>query len=459
MSLSQLLSAMSYALDLTEGQAPGHVLRSCAIGMRLAEGLGLGAEERSALYYALLLKDAGCSNNAARVASLFGADDFAVKRTFKLIDWQDRVRLAITAAGIVGRGRAMGTRLALLLNLARQSDATREMIEIRCHRGAGIARRMGFPGPTADAIQSLDEHWNGSGHPAGLRGEEIPRMARICSLAQTVEVFHAAQGVDAAIEMARQRRGTWFDPQLVGLLCDTRGDWAWWEELATPGLIDVIVALEPAAHERTIGTDELDDVAQAFGEIIDAKSPYTFQHSANVASYAAGIAAQVGMSSDGLRSIRRAGLLHDIGKLGVSNLILDKNGPLTPDERRAVEQHPLYTHQILTRVDAFRPFAWTAALHHERLDGTGYPWRLHGHALDREARILAVADVYEALTAERPYRAAMEPARAFDIIARDAGHRLDAQLVEALHAHVAGDQPRVSSSSTATAAPSSAAVL
>jgi HD-GYP domain-containing protein (c-di-GMP phosphodiesterase class II) len=450
---------MSYALDLTEGQAPGHVLRSCAIGMRLAEGLGLSAPERSALYYALLLKDAGCSSNAARVASLFGADDFAVKHTFKLIDWQDRTRLALTAFGIVGRGRAIGSRLALLLNLARTPDATREMIEIRCHRGAGIARRMGFPDRTADAIQSLDEHWNGSGHPRGLRGDAIPRMARICSLAQTVEVFHSAQGVDAAIAMAVHRRGTWFDPQLVDVLSDIRRDWVWWEELATPGLIDAIVALEPAAHERTIDMQELDVVAQAFGEIIDAKSPYTFQHSANVASYAAGIAAQVGMSPDSARAIARAGLLHDIGKLGVSNVILDKNGPLTADERRAVEQHPVYTREILNRVDAFRSFAWTAALHHERLDGTGYPWRLHGHALDRDARILAVADVYEALTAERPYRAAMEPARAFDIIAQDSGSRLDATLVEALHAHVAGVQPLVSSSSTATAAPSSAAVL
>ena len=143
----------------------------------------------------------------------------------------------------------------------------------------------------------------------------------------------------------------------------------------------------------------------------------------------------------------------------MSNVILDKKGPLTADERLAVEQHPVYTREILNRVDAFRSFAWTAALHHERLDGTGYPWRLHGHALDRDARILAVADVYEALTAERPYRAAMEPARAFDIIAKDTGSRLDAGLVEALHAHVAGVQPLVSSSSTATAAPSSAAVL
>jgi HD-GYP domain-containing protein (c-di-GMP phosphodiesterase class II) len=450
---------MSYALDLTEGQAPGHVLRSCAIGMRLAESLGLGARERSALYYALLLKDAGCSNNAARVASLFGADDFTVKRAFKLIDWQDRARLAMTAIGVVGRGRAIGTRLGLLLNLARTQDATREMIAIRCYRGAGIARRMGFPDPTADAIQSLDEHWNGSGHPDGLRGDAIPLMARICSLAQTVEVFHVAHGVDTAITMARHRRGTWFDPRLVDLLCDIRSDWAWWEELATPGLIDIVVALEPAAHERSIGLDELDIVAQAFSEIIDAKSPYTFRHSTNVAAYATGIAAQAGVPALGLRAIARAGLLHDIGKLGVSSLILDKNGPLTADERLAIEQHPVYTHEILTRVDAFRSFARTAALHHERLDGTGYPWRLSAEALDREARILAVADVYEALTAERPYRAAMEPDRAFGIVARDAGSRLDGQLVEALHAHIADTQPRVSSSSTATAAPSSAAVL
>jgi putative nucleotidyltransferase with HDIG domain len=438
-SLSEVLSALSHALDLTEGQPSGHTLRTCAIGMRLAAELGLGAADRSALYYALLLKDAGCSSNAARMATLFAADDRVVKPGMKAVDWQRRVRLAVATARHVGAGLPIRARIQQFLAIARETDMTRDLIRTRCDRGASIARQMGFPDATAEAIHGLDEHWNGGGYPDGSRGDAIPLLARIVALAQAVEVFHGAGGPAAAVDVVLERRGTWFDPRLADLVAGWREDRAWWASLHARELTDRVVALEPADQVRWLDADGLDGVSRAFAGIIDAKSPYTYQHSTRVAAFARRIASGLGLDPSDDRRLSRAALLHDIGKLGVSSRILDKAGPLTAPERAAMERHPVYTVEILLRVDAFDDFAWTAALHHEKLDGSGYPWRLAGSHLDLPARVLAVADVYEALTAERPYRAAMTPPAALAILRQDAGTRLSAEAIEALEAAIAGE--------------------
>lgn len=180
----------------------------------------------------------------------------------------------------------------------------------------------------------------------------------------------------------------------------------------------------------------LDRIARAFAEIIDAKSPYTYRHSSRVAELARGIGREMGADAATDRLLYRSGLLHDIGKLGVSSSILDKPGRLTDDERAAIELHPLYSWQILSRVGAFSGFARIAAEHHEKLDGSGYPWGVTAADLPRESRILAVADIYEALTADRPYRAGLTPEAALTLIGRDAGTRLCATTIDALHAHL-----------------------
>jgi hypothetical protein len=167
-SLSEVLSALSCALDLTEGAPAGHTMRTCLIGMRIAEALGIDAEQRSALYYALLLKDAGCSSNAGRMAALFGADDQSVKPRMKIVDWHARGRLALETARAVAPGQSLIDRARRLVRIARTPEATRELIEIRCDRGASIALQLGFPAATADAIRSLDEHWCGRGCRRGL---------------------------------------------------------------------------------------------------------------------------------------------------------------------------------------------------------------------------------------------------------------------------------------------------
>ena len=429
-ALSEVLSALSYALDLTEGQLPGHTIRSCIIGMRLGQEVGLTAEEQTALYFALLLKDAGCSSNAARMAALFGSDDQGVKLDMKLVDWHNPVALALATARSCAIGQSLGDRVRQFLAIAKTEHVTRDLIQVRCDRGAGIALRLGFPEATAQAIRSLDEHWCGLGYPEGRSGEDISLLARIANLAQAVEVFWRTRGVDAALAEARRRRGRWFDPKLVDLLLTWERDREWWARLAEPAEIGAaVVSLEPGSHARRIDDSGLDAVAQAFAEIIDAKSPYTARHSSNVAAYAVRIARTIGLDAAEQRRLYRAGLLHDIGKLGVSNRILDKPGALTAAERAQIERHPSFTWEILQRVRAFDGFARLAAVHHEKLDGSGYPWGLTARELDLASQVLCVADMYEALSADRPYRKGLSHADVLAVLRKESGTRLCAEAV------------------------------
>jgi HD-GYP domain-containing protein (c-di-GMP phosphodiesterase class II) len=432
-SLSEVLSALSCALDLTEGAPAGHSMRTCLIGMRIAEAIGLEPDQRSALYYALLLKDAGCSSNAGRIATLFGADDQAVKPRMKSVDWHARLKLAIETARAVAPGRPFRTRLRQFVTVARTPDATRELIRIRCDRGAAIAFQLGFPEETARAIRSLDEHWCGRGYAEGLAEERIPLLARIANLAQTVEVFHDRGGVEAAHRVVRERSGRWFDPTLARIVLSWRADDPWWA-LLRGDVGGAVVAAEPADRVMEVDEEGLDGVARAFADIIDAKSPFTFRHSTRVATIARRVAERCGLDAVEQRRIYRAGLLHDVGKLGISSRILDKNGAMTEEEREQMERHPQYTLDILERVSAFRGFARTAALHHERLDGSGYPFHYDGEELDLSARILCVVDIYDAISSDRPYRKAMVPAVITSILERDRGTRLCPIALDALHA-------------------------
>lgn len=439
--LSEVVAALSTALDLVEGQPPGHAMRSCVIGMRLGREIGLSGEALGALYYALLLKDAGCSSNAARMAALFGADDQLVKPRLKIVEWGDVGAMARESWRVIGQAGGqvapLVTRLRLLLGIARQDNVTRELIAARCDRGADIARRLGFPSDTVEAIYSLDEHWDGGGYPEGRRGAQIPLFSRILNVSQSVEVFVAQGGSDAALEMIGRRRGRWFDPALVDCVRSWRRDAAWWRQVRTADLDGDVASLEPAAHARTVDDEGLDQVAMAFADVIDAKSPFTYAHSTNVAGYAEAIGTRLGFDARSRQLTRRAGLLHDIGKVGVSNRILDKQGPLSVEERAVMQDHPLNTWRILSRVGVFAPFAHLAAAHHEKLDGSGYPWRLPGDRLPMPARALVVADILEALTADRPYRSGMPMEKALAILRTERGAKLDGDCVEAVTAVVA----------------------
>jgi putative nucleotidyltransferase with HDIG domain len=409
---------MSRALDLTEGQSVGHTVRTTIIGMRLAEELDLSAFDRVALYGALLLKDSG-SSGQSRVEEVLKADS---------PDARARGGISVLPSRALNAFKLAGGSF-----LKRKGPASAQpKLLTRAERGESMALRMGFSTATADAIRHIDEHWDGTGIPDRRIGHEIPLFSRIILLAQTLDAFYTQRGLLAAMKMIRERSNEWFDPQLVRIARSWREDIDWWESLQSPDATAMAVAVEPQQHTRYVDDKGLDDVARAFAEIIDAKSSYTYQHSTNVAKYARATAFELGFEKRDVAILNRAALLHDIGKLGVSSRILDKAGPMTDEERAEMQRHPLYTWEILQRVGAFKGFARTAALHHEKLDGTGYPWGVKAEELDVPSRILCVADIYEALTAHRPYRAGLTRDAALKIISSGNGKHVCPLATEAL---------------------------
>ena len=428
-SLSEVLAAMSRALDITEGRMEGHTVRTCIIGMRIAGELDLSPFDKVALYGALLLKDSGVSG-VTRLNEVVAAEAPEARQLIDLSSLPQKTREALHNATVAGRD-AIKDRFSLILGRKSRRISAVPLIQSRGERGERMALRMGFSTATADAIRNIDEHWDGSG-PEGRREHEIPLFSRIILLAQTVDAFVTQRGVPLAMRMTRERSGQWFDPNLVRIVRSWREQVNWWQSLLSPDATAAALAAEPQQHTRYVDDKGLDEVAKAFAEIIDSKSPFTFQHSTNVAKYARATAFELSFEKKEVRVLNRAALLHDVGKLGVATDILNKNGPLTAEERAEMQRHPLYTWEILENVGAFASFARTAALHHEKLDGSGYPWGVPASELDLPARILCVADMYEALTANRPYRAGLTREAALKIIQSESGTLLCPLAVEAL---------------------------
>ena len=423
--LSDVVGALSYALDITEGQPVGHSLRCCWLGMHLGRRIGLSQGQLSDLYYTLLLKDIGCSSNAARICRLYLTDDLSFKGAYKMVDNKlpEVLRFLISHTA---RGSGMVERLQTMINIARNGgEIARELIETRCQRGAEIARTMRFSEVVASGILDLDEHWDGLGQPVGRKGDEISLFARIALLAQVADVFFMRGGAKAALEEVNARAGRWFDPTLVAALNAMAGDRSVWDGMAANDLDVLVREIEPSSLIRAVDEDYLDDIAAGFAKVVDAKSSFTAGHSERVALFADLIAEQLGYSEARRRWLRRAALLHDIGKLGVSNAILDKMGRPDDDEWAAIKRHPELGRTILSKIAALRDTAVIAGNHHERLDGKGYPMGIDGTEIDLDTRIVTTADIFDALTADRPYRKAMQVPVAMDLMARDLGTAID----------------------------------
>ena len=432
LKLSELMSSLSYALDLTEGQPQGHCIRCCWIGMNIGQQIGLPSEELWELYYVLLLKDLGCSSNASRICELYLTDDLTFKRDFKWVDGSlpQVLRFVLrhtgSSAGIISRFKALSDIFA-------HGDAiAQELIQTRCTRGADIARRLRFDEPVALGIHALDEHWDGHGRPEGLVGDAIPIYARIALLAQVIDVINSSEGASAALVEVQSRAGTWFDPELVTAFALIAKRVSFWEMLNSPDVDKTILNLEPGDFEKPLDDDFFDDVAEAFGQVVDAKSPYTSGHSARVGLYTSLLAEDLGISPERQRWLKRGAVLHDLGKLGVSNSILDKPGKLTEAEYEAVKMHAVYTGNILERVSAFEELAHVCSAHHERLDGKGYPLGIMGSEIALETRIITTADIFDAITAERPYRGALPIEKTLSIMSESVGTAIDPACFESL---------------------------
>lgn len=432
LKLAELIGALSHALDITEGQPPGHCVRCCWIGISVGKAVGLADKALWDLYYTLLLKDLGCSSNAARISELYLTDDLAFKRDFKWVDGSLPQVLRFVV-GHTGLQAGLLDRFRATLTIFQEGDRiAQELIETRCMRGADIARQLGFDEAVALGVHGLDEHWDGSGRPARLAGEQIPLNARIALMAQVVDVFHTVGGPDAALDEIMKRSGTWFDPALVTAFCDASRQPGFWNTLASEALPQAVFAQEPAQCSVEVTEAYLDDIAVAFGQIVDAKSPYTAGHSARVAAYTDILAAGLGLPDERRNWLRRGALLHDLGKLGVSNAVLDKPGKLDGDEWASVQRHAAFTEEILGRMDAFSELARISGAHHERLDGKGYPRGISGASICLETRIITTADIFDAISSERPYRGAIPVGRTLEMMQEHVGTAIDSRCFDAL---------------------------
>jgi putative nucleotidyltransferase with HDIG domain len=444
-TLQEILVALSFALDLTEGAVPGHAIRSCLLAVRLAMAIGLDETTISDLYYASLLKDVGCSSNSARMCQIVGGDDRAVKASVKLADWTQPFKPDPSTLKMLWKqvlpGASVLVKSARLIKIAAtQHENNRELIELRCDRGATIVRKLGLRAETSIGVRHLDEHWDGGGYPQGLKGADIPIISRLMAVAQHLDAFCMERGPEIAINTLVERCGRWFDPDLIAAAVALDRSRKLFHYCHPDDSVAetraAILRLGPQ-EQTLLSAVDIDAICETFADVVDAKSPFTYCHSVRVMDAAVAIGNVMGLPADRMQVVRRAALLHDVGKLSISNTILDKPTRLTGDELKIVRSHPALGADILRHIGAFREIAVLTREHHEKLDGSGYPAGLSTKDLSLESRLLAVADIYGALSETRPYREALPPAQITAIMDRDIPTKLDTACYEALRTAMA----------------------
>jgi HD-GYP domain-containing protein (c-di-GMP phosphodiesterase class II)/DNA-binding CsgD family transcriptional regulator len=427
--LAELVAALSLGVDLGFGQPMEHVLRECMIALRLADRIGLEEAERSTVYYTALLVNVGCHADAHEQAKWFG-DDIALRSGKYEHDYRS-VRAAAATMSLVGSGNPPLHRFRVGFEFAISGRHDFDgMIARHAALARALAERLGLPPAVQNAVGASYEQWDGKGWPAGLAGNAIPLAARLSQFAEFVEVAHRLGGNDAAVALAERSGGSQFDPAVsAALRADPEGILGGLDSAHT---WSAVIDAEPALRVTLTG-DDFDRALRAVADFVDLKSPYTLGHARAVAELAAATAEQLGLPAEDVQLMRRAGLVHDLGRLGVSNAIWDKPGPLGAGEWERVRLHPYLTERMLHQSEALAPLGAIAVQHRERLDGSGYPKGLSGGAITRPARILGAVDAYQSMREPRPHRAPLSAEQAAAELQADArAGKLDAEAVAAV---------------------------
>lgn len=427
--LAELVAALSLGIDLGFGQPMEHVLRQCLIALRLADRMGLDEETRISVYYTALLVNVGCHTDAHEQAKWFG-DDIGLKSD-KYVYGLHGVRSAAAAMRRLGSGNNLlhRFRVGLEFMVSGHKDLD-EMIVYHSKLARQLAEQLRMAPETIAALECSYEQWDGKGWPGELEGDEVPLAARLAAIAEFTEVAHRIGGVKAAQDLARRESGTHFDPDLAAEFV-ANADMLF-ADLDSVETWSAVIEAEPALAVVLDGY-AFDEALLAVADFIDLKSPYTLGHARNVAELVAGAGSQLCMSEHDVRTLRRAGLVHDFGRLGVSNSIWDKPGPLGAGEWERVRMAPYLTHRMLRQSETLAPLGAIAVQHRERLDGSGYPHGLSGAAISRPARLLAAADAYQAMREPRPYREFLSAEEAAKQLRGEVrAGRFDGEAVEAV---------------------------
>jgi HD-GYP domain-containing protein (c-di-GMP phosphodiesterase class II) len=427
--LAELVAAFSLATDLGLGQPMEHVQRSWLIAARLGDRMGLDADGRHALYYVVMLAWVGCVADTPEVAAWFG-DDIAYRRDSFGVDRAGLPMLTYSLRRVGAGGPALH-RLRLGATLVAKGGApiARGFMS-HCLTTARLAERLGLGEDVRDQLQQVFTRWDGKGVPSGMGGEQIAFPVRLFHVADTAEVLHRTHGVDAAVELARSWRGEQFDPAVVDVFCAASEEVL--ADLEAVGDWGASIEGEPGLQTLLVG-DELDEALEAISDFTDLRSPSRAGHSRAVAALVARAGELSGLPPDEVATLRRAGLVHDLGMHGLPATILDKPGPLSAAESERMRMHAYYTERMLARPPLLARIGAVASLANERLDGSGYHRGLSGTAIPVAGRLLAAADAFQAMCEPRPHRPALSPKAATDVLRADirAGH-LGADAVDAV---------------------------
>lgn len=426
--LTEVLVALSLATDLGFGQPAEHMLRSARISMRLGERLGLDGDDVATLYDVSVLTYVGCPVYGNEAAHMFG-DDIAFRADAVEVDLAgfSAMLFLLRRAGS-GTSPVNRARQATMLMASGARGMVQQMAN-HCSAAGELADRLGLSAAVRAGIEQSYARWDGRGVPAGLSGDGLALSARISHVAEACEVFHRTQGVDAAVEMVRSRKGSHFDPEIVTAVeSDPR---ALFDGLEIDTVEEVLDA-EPVGRPR-LTDEQLDHALEAVGDFIDLRCPYFAGHSRGTADLVTAAAAALGVSPVESMVVRRAALIHDVGRFGVPGGVWDKPGRLSNSERERMRMHAYYVERIFSRPEPLRRIGALAATHHERLDGGGYHRGVGGTMLSLPARILAAADAYHAMTQSRPHRGPLAGSDAANELRREVSEgRLDPAAADAV---------------------------
>jgi HD-GYP domain-containing protein (c-di-GMP phosphodiesterase class II) len=442
MKLSELVATLSLVSDLGMGRPMERVLRQTVIAMRLADDAEVGPEVSAATYYTSLLTWVGCATDTSELAELFGDETHLFAESHD--DDLPPMAMAMFVAKHLGYGSSRLRRIGMVGKfLATAGRDVQKVMESHCQSASDLAGRLELgESVTAPLIQAF-ERWDGKGVPGRAGKDELAPAIRLVHLADNIEAFHHTGGLEAAVEVATSRRGTQFDPELVDRFC-ARPDY-FLDGLSSFQAWDQVIALDPRLGEYMTGA-KLDAALDALGDFADLKSPFFLGHSRGVAQLAAEASTAMGLSEDEALNAHRAGAIHDIGMVGVPSGVWDATEPWTLAQSERARTHPYLSERMFARVAAMKSVVACAAQHHERLDGSGYPHGLTASAIGPTARVLAAADVYQALRQARPHRPAMDgdtavatmrqevqdgrlDPGAVDAVLRIAGHRVGRRAV------------------------------
>jgi HD-GYP domain-containing protein (c-di-GMP phosphodiesterase class II)/DNA-binding CsgD family transcriptional regulator len=407
--LAEVIAALSLATDLGMGQPMEKALRTALLAVGLGAELGYDQPVLSDTYYLALLWHVGCTADAYDFSAWVGGDDIAFRSVSAALPSASMPETLRHMVDNVGKGRPFPQRLGLVTTmLVGGQQRFRKVVANHCDAAVILAHRLGLRPEVSIGLGQLFERWDGKGEPAGLGGDQLSPAFRVVQVAHDAEIFERLRGAHAATAVIMQRRGGAYDPVVCDAFVQAPALLA---EFPTSSVWNDALQAEPPP-QLCIPEPRLDELALAFAEFADLKSPFTLGHSSGVSRIADAAAQVLGWRASERAAVRRGALLHDLGRTGVPNGIWDKAGKLSSAEFERVRLHPYYTERILSQSRVLAPLASSAGAHHERLDGSGYHRGSGAGQLPLPARLIAAADVYQAMSQGRPHRPALVPEEA-----------------------------------------------